>query len=56
LISTIKSAIIRLIFTLQLEDWSSKLDLSYNDVHNWFRIKWRARLEHEAAVENQVSI
>ena len=35
----------------QLQEWSKALNLSYEDVYSWFRIKWKAKLEYEAAAQ-----
>jgi hypothetical protein len=41
-------------FKFQLENWSTTLNLDINDLAEWFRIKWRAKLEYEAAMSKQV--
>jgi len=37
-----------------MDVWSSGLRADYNDIHDWFRIKWRARLEYELSIAKQV--
>ena len=36
----------------KVTEWAAKLDLNRVEVMQWFRVKWRAKLQYEAEMEN----